>query len=64
LFCVRNSRSCRVPNLTIALGNKATGRATYVEAKLNSQTHWGAAIDTDLTTASLKALVSAVNRAI
>lgn len=38
--------------------------AAYVEAKLNGKTRWGVAIDTDLTTASLKALVGAVNRAI
>ena len=36
--------------------------AAYVEASIDGKTRWGVAIDHDLTTASLKALVSAINR--
>ncbi|MGH3676141.1 MAG: 2-isopropylmalate synthase [Mycobacterium sp.] len=37
--------------------------AAYVEASVNGQTIWGAGIATSITTASLRAVVSAVNRA-
>ncbi|GLW08625.1 2-isopropylmalate synthase [Microtetraspora sp. NBRC 13810] len=37
--------------------------ASYVECEVNGQVLWGAGIDANTTTAALKALVSAVNRA-
>ena len=37
--------------------------AAYVEASVNGQTIWGVGIATSITTASLRAVVSAVNRA-
>ena len=37
--------------------------AAYVEASVNGKTVWGAGIATSITTASLRAVVSAVNRA-
>ncbi len=38
--------------------------AAYVELRVNERTLWGVGIDADISTASLKAVVSAVNRAI
>ena len=38
--------------------------ASYVELEVNGRTLWGVGIDADISTASLKAVVSAVNRAI
>ena len=38
--------------------------ASYVELEVNGRTLWGVGIDPDISTASLKAVVSAVNRAI
>ncbi|MET1044766.1 MAG: alpha-isopropylmalate synthase regulatory domain-containing protein, partial [Microbacteriaceae bacterium] len=38
--------------------------ASYVELSVNGKTLWGVGIDADISTASLKAIVSAVNRAI
>jgi 2-isopropylmalate synthase len=38
--------------------------AAYVELEVNGRTLWGVGIDPDISTASLKAVVSAVNRAI
>lgn len=38
--------------------------AAYVELDVNGRTLWGVGIDADISTASLKAVVSAVNRAI
>ena len=38
--------------------------ASYVELEVAGQTLWGVGIDGDISTASLKALISAVNRAI
>ncbi|MCU1546261.1 MAG: leuA [Homoserinimonas sp.] len=38
--------------------------AAYVELSVNGKTLWGVGIDADISTASLKAVVSAVNRAI
>ncbi len=38
--------------------------AAYVELEVNSRTLWGVGIDGDISTASLKAIVSAVNRAL
>jgi 2-isopropylmalate synthase len=35
-----------------------------VELEVNSRTLWGVGIDGDISTASLKAIVSAVNRAL
>jgi 2-isopropylmalate synthase len=37
--------------------------AAYVEASVDGQTIWGVGIATSITTASLRAVVSAVNRA-
>ena len=36
--------------------------AAYIEIKVNDRLHWGVGIDGDIATASLKALISAVNR--
>ncbi len=38
--------------------------AAYVELEVNGRTLWGVGIDADISTASLKAIVSAVNRAV
>jgi len=38
--------------------------ASYVELEVNGRTLWGVGIDADISTASLKAIVSAVNRAL
>jgi 2-isopropylmalate synthase len=38
--------------------------ASYVELRVNGKTLWGVGIDADISTASLKAIVSAVNRAV
>jgi len=38
--------------------------AAYVELEVNGRTLWGVGIDPDISTASLKAIVSAVNRAL
>ncbi|SMH35844.1 2-isopropylmalate synthase [Rathayibacter oskolensis] len=38
--------------------------ASYVECSVNGRTLWGVGVDADISTASLKAIVSAVNRAI
>ncbi|AJM77507.1 2-isopropylmalate synthase [Rathayibacter toxicus] len=38
--------------------------ASYVECSVNDRTLWGVGIDADISTASLKAIVSAVNRAL
>ena len=38
--------------------------AAYVELEVNGKTLWGVGIDPDISTASLKAIVSAVNRAL
>lgn len=38
--------------------------AAYVEASVNGQRLWGVGIDADISTASLKAVISAVNRAV
>ena len=38
--------------------------AAYVELEVNGKTLWGVGIDGDISTASLKAIVSAVNRAL
>ncbi|PPH13426.1 2-isopropylmalate synthase [Rathayibacter sp. AY1G1] len=38
--------------------------ASYVECTVNSRTLWGVGVDADISTASLKAIVSAVNRAL
>lgn len=36
--------------------------AAYIEISFGEQLHWGVGIDGDIATASLKALISAVNR--
>ena len=38
--------------------------AAYVELEVDGQTLWGGGIDGDISTASLKAIVSAVNRSV
>jgi 2-isopropylmalate synthase len=38
--------------------------AAYVELEVNGRTLWGVGLDADISTASLKAIVSAVNRAL
>jgi 2-isopropylmalate synthase len=38
--------------------------AAYVECQVGGRTLWGVGIDADISTASLKAVVSAVNRAL
>ena len=38
--------------------------ASYVELNVNGKRLWGVGIDADISTASLKAIVSAVNRAV
>jgi 2-isopropylmalate synthase len=38
--------------------------AAYVECQVEGRTLWGVGIDADISTASLKAVVSAVNRAL
>jgi 2-isopropylmalate synthase len=38
--------------------------AAYVELEVNGRTLWGVGIDADISTSSLKAIVSAVNRAL
>ncbi|MET0715454.1 MAG: alpha-isopropylmalate synthase regulatory domain-containing protein, partial [Mycetocola sp.] len=37
--------------------------AAYVECAIGGDTYWGVGIDSNILTASLKAVVSAVNRA-
>ncbi len=46
----------------MSAGEQATA-AAYVEASVNGRTVWGVGIATSITTASLRAVVSAVNRA-
>jgi 2-isopropylmalate synthase len=48
---------------TLSEGGDAQA-AAYVELEVNGQTLWGVGIDGDISTASLKAVISAVNRAI
>ena len=48
---------------TMAKGGDAHA-AAYVELEVNGRTLWGVGIDPDISTASLKAIVSAVNRAL
>jgi 2-isopropylmalate synthase len=38
--------------------------ASYVECAVNGQVLWGVGIDPSITTSSLKAIISAVNRAV
>jgi 2-isopropylmalate synthase len=47
----------------LSAGGDATA-AAYVECAIGDQTLWGVGIDPSITTASLKAIVSAVNRAL
>ena len=48
---------------TLSSGGDAQA-AAYVELEVNGQSLWGVGIDGDISTASLKAVISAVNRAI
>jgi 2-isopropylmalate synthase len=48
---------------TMAQGGDAHA-AAYVELEVNGRTLWGVGIDPDISTASLKAIVSGVNRAL
>jgi 2-isopropylmalate synthase len=48
---------------TLSAGGDAQA-AAYVELEVNGQILWGVGIDGDISTASLKAVISAVNRAI
>jgi 2-isopropylmalate synthase len=48
---------------TLSEGGDAQA-AAYVELEVNGHTLWGVGIDGDISTASLKAVISAVNRAI
>jgi len=48
---------------TLSAGGDAEA-AAYVELQVNEQRLWGVGIDGDIATASLKAVVSAVNRAV
>ena len=48
---------------TLSKGGDAYA-AAYVEMRVNGKTLWGVGIDADISTASLKAVVSAVNRAV
>lgn len=48
---------------TLSAGGDALA-AAYVELDVNGRTLWGVGIDGDISTASLKAIVSAVNRAL
>ncbi len=45
-----------------AMSATATPAAAYVECDVNGATVWGAYIDGNIVTASLKAILSAVNR--
>jgi 2-isopropylmalate synthase len=47
----------------LSAGGDATA-ASYVELDVNGKRYWGVGIDADISTASLKAVVSAVNRGI
>jgi 2-isopropylmalate synthase len=48
---------------TLSAGGDAYA-AAYVELNVNGKRLWGVGIDSDISTASLKAVVSAVNRAV
>jgi 2-isopropylmalate synthase len=48
---------------TLSAGGDAIA-AAYVELRVNGKVLWGVGIDADISTASLKAVVSAVNRAV
>lgn len=48
---------------TLSAGGDAQA-AAYIEMEVAGRTLWGVGIDGDIATASLKAIISAVNRAI
>jgi 2-isopropylmalate synthase len=48
---------------TLSAGGDAQA-ASYIEVELGGQTLWGVGIDGDIATASLKALISGVNRSL
>ena len=62
---VRRRHSCPRAGLlrTRDVRRRGAQAAAYVEASVNGQTIWGVGIATSITTASLRAVVSAVNRA-
>ncbi|GAB2987921.1 MAG TPA: 2-isopropylmalate synthase [Actinotalea caeni] len=45
-------------------GGESAAAAAYVECEVNGEVLWGVGIDPSITTASLKAIISAVNRAL
>jgi 2-isopropylmalate synthase len=57
-----DGESERVNLVTSASGDVLA--AAYVELEVDGQTLWGVGIDGDISTASLKAIVSAVNRSV
>jgi 2-isopropylmalate synthase len=48
---------------TLSAGGDAHA-AAYIELEIGNTTLWGVGIDGDIATASLKALISAVNRSL
>lgn len=48
---------------TMAAGGDAQA-AAYVELNVDGKRLWGVGIDSDISTATLKAVVSAINRAV
>jgi 2-isopropylmalate synthase len=48
---------------TLSAGGDALA-ASYIELDVNGRVLWGVGIDGDISTASLKAIISAINRAI
>ncbi len=55
-------RVCDYTEHALSAGGDATA-AAYVECEIGGRTLWGVGIDSNLTTASLQAVVSAINRA-
>ena len=55
------SRSSTTPSTRSPSGGDATA-AAYVECAIGDEILWGVGIDPSITTASLKAIISAVNR--
>ena len=43
-------------------GRTTSNAASYVSIVYNGKTYWGTGIDSDISTSSVKALVSAVNK--
>ena len=55
--------SCATTSSTLAASGNSLA-AAYVELEVEGRVLWGVGIDADISTASLKAVVSAVNRAL